>query len=54
MKKVRITLGTTEVGTYCKPHSPLPALLWAEIIAALHDYSKFERREKGTRFDKFL
>jgi hypothetical protein len=32
----------------------MPGLLWAEIIHALSDYGKFERGEKGTRFDPWL
>ena len=54
MKKVRITLATTEAGTYCKVHGSMPALLWADILHALNDYQKFEQGKKGTRYDTWL
>jgi len=51
MKKTNITIGT-EFGTYCKFNKSLPGLFWAELIKLLDEWRKFERGNKGTRFDK--
>ena len=54
MKKVKITLGTSDTGTYCKVHGKVPALLWSEINSVLTDYQKFEQGKKRTRYDPWL
>ena len=50
--KIRITLDTDTCSVTFK--KPLNGLLWAELVALVDDYHKFERGIKGTRFDPWL
>jgi len=55
MKNTTITIGTTDIGgSYVKPHSAIPALVWGEIVEMLSEYGEFEQGKRGTRFDTWL
>lgn len=56
MKKVKLTVATNLAGssTHLELHRSMPGLLWSEFTDVLNDYAKFERGEKGTRFDNWL
>jgi len=53
MKNTVITIGT-EQGPYCRFKKPLPGLLWCELVQLLNEWKRFENKQSGTRFDKWL
>jgi len=54
MKRTRITVGTENGRSYLRMGRPLPGLFWGEMVTLLGEYGRFERGQKGTRFDRWL
>ena len=53
MKNTVITIGT-EQAPYCRFSKNLPGLLWCELVRLLGEWKRFENKQKGTRFDRWL
>jgi hypothetical protein len=54
-KKYRVTLGNSFAGgSYIKLYSPMPGLLWAELVTLMTEWGRFKQGKSGTRFDRHL
>jgi len=54
-KKYRVTIGNSCAGgSYIKLYSPMPGLLWSELVTLMTEWGRFQQGRKGTRFDRWL